>query len=224
MCQRRRLARALQHQATLVELEAEIVYDSTVANEPSQPPPSSPPPSPPPQSPPSSTQLLPAVSRPVSRRLTIVMLQPQAADIAMESSPRLDSTGTNPASPTVHCSQFRLQQYQEQNRQSPQPTTALSPYPTPPAAPPKDDFIPPSDSDAESECAINYDAAPAAKVFRRGQLHFHKSYTGREPVGFVDTDPDTSWSSRRGWHVCGSRYRGGQSSLARVQVSAAPWW
>jgi hypothetical protein len=57
MCQRRRLARALQHQAATL-VEAEIVYDSTVANEPSPPPPSSPPPSPPPPSPPSSTQLL----------------------------------------------------------------------------------------------------------------------------------------------------------------------
>jgi hypothetical protein len=206
MCQRRRRARASLHQATLAE--AEILYDSTVASDQqSLLPPSSPPPIPPSPSPP----LLPAVARPVSRRLTIV-IQPQAADIAMESPPRLDSTGTNPASPTVNCSQFRLQQYQEQNGQSQPPPAAFSPYPTPPAAPPKDDYIPPSDSDGvESECAINYDAAPAAKVFHRGQLHIHKSYTGREPVGFVDTglyeggqhdwyeaysEADVRWASR----------------------------
>jgi hypothetical protein len=62
-----------------------------------------------------------------------------------------------------------------------------------PAALPKNDYVPQSDSDAESECENNSGAVPAAKVFQRGQLHIHKSYTGLdsprelEPVGYVNT-------------------------------------
>ena len=94
-----------------------------------------------------------------------------------------DPTISNPSSPTIHCSQFRVQQYLEHN--DPSPLTALSPYPTPPEAPPKDGYVSPSDSG--SEPASTHDDAPAAKIFHRGQLHFHKTYTGPEPIGYVDT-------------------------------------
>jgi hypothetical protein len=180
MCQRRQHARSLQHRAELSEAEA--VYNNTVANEPSPWPPPSPPSvlpsSPTPQSP--LTLTIPAVARPVSRRLTITMEQPQAAETVVSA------TASNPASPTVYCSQFRLQQYQEQRERSP-PTASVSPYPTPPEAPPKDQYISPTTSDSGSDCAEPYGGAPAAKVFHRGQLHIHKAYTGPEPVAYVDT-------------------------------------
>jgi hypothetical protein len=183
MRQRRQHARSLQHRAALSESEA--VYDSTVANEPSP----WPPPSPPSVLPSSQTPLtltIPAVARPVSRRLTITMEQPQAAETVVESPPRLDQTASNPASPTVNCSQFKLQQYQEQRERSP-PTASISPYPTPPEAPPKDQYIWPSTSDSGSDCAEPYGGAPAEKVFHREQLHIHKAYTGPEPVACENT-------------------------------------
>ena len=67
-------------------------------------------------------------------------------------------------------------------------------YPTPPAAPPKDDYIP--ESDSECSRANNYGQppgrqrsrrAPPAYIFRDGQLMFDKMYQGRQPFTFVDT-------------------------------------
>ena len=178
MCQRRQHARSLQHRAALSEAEA--VYDSTVANEPSPWPPP-PPPSVLPSSPTPLTLTIPAVARPVSRRLNITTEQPQAAEAVVSA------TESNPASPTVYCSQFRLQQYQEQRERSPNDSPSISPYPTPPQAPRKDQHIWPTTSDSVSDCAEPYVGARAAKVFHRGQLHIHKAYTGPEPVAYVDT-------------------------------------
>ena len=177
MRQRRQHARSLQHRAALSEAEA--IYDSTVANQPSPWPP---PPSPSvlPSSPTPLTLTIPAVARPVSRRLNITTEQPQAAEAVVLA------TESTPASPTVYCSQFRLQQYQEQRERSP-PTASISPYPTPPESPPKDQYISPTTSDSGSDCAEPYGGAPAAKVFHKGQLDIHKAYTVPEPVAFVDT-------------------------------------
>ena len=67
-------------------------------------------------------------------------------------------------------------------------------YPTPPAAPPKDDYIP--ESDSECSQANNYCQPPGrqrsrrarpAYIFRDGQLMFDKMYQGRQPFTFVDT-------------------------------------
>jgi hypothetical protein len=112
MRQRRQHARSLQHRAALSEAEA--VYDSTVANEPSPWPPP-PPPSVLPSSPTPLTMTIPSVARPVSRRLNITTEQPQAAEAVVSES----ATESNPASPTVYCSQFRLQQYQEPEQRAP---------------------------------------------------------------------------------------------------------
>jgi hypothetical protein len=49
-----------------------------------------------------------------------------------------------------------MQQYQESFAL---PTTAYSPYPRAPAAPPKDDYVQLLDWDAKSECANNFGAA-----------------------------------------------------------------
>ena len=182
MCQRRRRARALQHQAAL--REAEAVYDSIVINEPSLQPSS--PQSPPPPPPPPSTPPLLVVSRPVSRRLTI-----QAASITPESAQSTPSVAESgavapscPESPEI-CSQpaesqESLHEYAEQSGISGR-------YPTPPAAPRKDQYIPPSESEAESSDTERPLRRPPAKVFRKGQLLYHKAYDGPKPITFVDT-------------------------------------
>jgi hypothetical protein len=84
MCQRRRLDKALQHQALLADVKA--IYDSTVGNEQSPLPPSTSPPSPPPPSPLASTLPTQAitVAPPVSRRLTLVTTLAEAANIMLD--------------------------------------------------------------------------------------------------------------------------------------------
>ena len=102
------------------------------------------------------------------------------------------------STPSQFCSQFRPQQYQEQRERSP-PTASISPYPTPPEAPPKDQYISPTTSDSGSDCAEPYGGAPAAKVFHRGQLHIHKAYTGPEPprVSYVDMEASMTGTRRK---------------------------
>jgi hypothetical protein len=63
-----------------------------------------------------------------------------------------------------------------------------SPYPTPPAAPRKDQYIPESEG---SDGKYDRQRRPPrpARLFRNGQLIFHRTsrYTGPEPIGYVDT-------------------------------------
>ena len=106
----------------------------------------------------------------------------------------------SPESPVVYCSQYRVVQHAQQN--GPPPVAVAvgwlcdasdgpsSPpparYPTPPAAPRKDQHI----QNSDSECSDNCDrlrAPPAAYLFRDGGLLFHKTYQGRRPFTFVDT-------------------------------------
>ena len=56
---------------------------------------------------------------------------------------------------------------------------AESRYPTPPAAPHKDQYI--SESDLESYFASPSDSPPSA-LFRNGELYVHKDYKGRFPL------------------------------------------
>jgi hypothetical protein len=107
----------------------------------------------------------------------------------MPASTRPDHPNLSSPTVTIYCSQVRVQQYMKQNCQnepSP-PTTAFSPYQIPPKVQPKEGYISPSESDEELECSNNYNCEPAAKIFSRGQFLFHKTYTGLEPFGFVDT-------------------------------------
>ena len=80
------------------------------------------------------------------------------------------------ASPGVICSQYRLQLYEEEIRNSR--------YPTPPAAPPKDDYVSASQSEGGSQSPQRQ---PPARVFRNGKLKVHKWYTGPIPLTYVDT-------------------------------------
>ncbi len=57
-------------------------------------------------------------------------------------------------------------------------------YPTPPAAPLKDDYIPDSESEGESQSSLRQ--APA-RVFRNGELKVHKTYNGPVPLTYVDS-------------------------------------
>ena len=61
-----------------------------------------------------------------------------------------------------------------------------SPYPTPPAAPRKDQYIPESEG-SDDEYERQRRPPLPAKVFRYGQLMFHRTYKGPEPIGYVDT-------------------------------------
>ncbi len=76
----------------------------------------------------------------------------------------------------VVCSQYRLQQFEE--------GILSSRYLTPPAAPPKDDYIPDSESEGENQSSLRQ--APA-RVFRNGKLKVHKMYNCPVPLTYVDT-------------------------------------
>ena len=80
------------------------------------------------------------------------------------------------ASPGAICSQYRLQLYDAEIRNSR--------YPTPPAAPPKDDYVSASESEVGSQSPQRQ---PPARVFRNGKLKVHKWYSGPIPLTYVDT-------------------------------------
>ena len=95
----------------------------------------------------------------------------------------VDESDSVPASrstsPAVVCSQYRLRcllpvQWEE--------GILSSRYQTPPAAPPKDDYI--YESEDESQSPLRQ--APA-RVFRHGKLKIHKTYNGPVPLTYVDT-------------------------------------
>jgi hypothetical protein len=57
-------------------------------------------------------------------------------------------------------------------------------YPTPPVAPPKDDYIPDLESECENQSSLRQ--APA-RVFRNGKLKVHKMYNDPVLLTYVDT-------------------------------------
>ena len=97
--------------------------------------------------------------------------------LALESTQPVDEADADfsslPESPNSCCSQRRLQEYEDQIK--------FSTYPEPPDAPRKDQYIPESESEAESP------RPPPSKVFRDGKLMIHKTFTGQAPITFVDT-------------------------------------
>ena len=183
----KKLQRSSEYHERLAELD--IVHDQAFAN--SEPPSTPTPPlsfagspSPPPPAAPHAPRAV--------RRLNITMGSHQTADPAArprwpsleltanqveEAECSRDSDAVAPAlegSPEVWCSQVRLHEYKLSGR-----------YPTPPPAPPKDQYIPPSESDAERSDSKR--PRPPAKVFRKGHLMYHKAYCGPRPITYVDT-------------------------------------
>ena len=90
---------------------------------------------------------------------------------------------------------------------------AESRYPTPPAAPRKDQYI--SESDLESDC-VSPSQSPPSALFRNGKLYVHKDYEGRIPLCHYATglpaghphdfyvcfsERDVVWANRVRFHI-----------------------
>ena len=117
-------------------------------------------------SPPSPAPPPPAASC-AARRLQIgavEYMQEAESTQPVADSAAVDQSG--PESPDINCSQLSRH------------------YPTPPGAPPKDQYHPPTPVDSESEADS---PPPPAKIFRRGVLQYHASYKGPVPIAYVDT-------------------------------------
>jgi len=128
-----------------------------------------------------------------------------ANSVVEESPPPLDDVSpVSPASPAIYCSQYRLEEYERQNgppagyekvggwlrdvkaaNESEGPEPPRDRYPTPPAAPRKDQYV----EDTYSDRSDSFPRArvPPAHLFRDGRLMFHNTYQGRRPFTFVDT-------------------------------------
>ena len=59
-------------------------------------------------------------------------------------------------------------------------------YPTPPAAPRKDQYVSESDSDYGRQRRRRQRSPPATRI-KHGVLHVHKDYEGRLPLCYYDT-------------------------------------
>ena len=188
------------------------LYDNAVQSEASvsamPPPPSPPPPPPPPSPPPPQDAALPRAVR----RLVMMENQHTADSPPLpieESFPDLSQNEESPPSTFPDLSQNRLEEHEQRHRPlsgdeqvggwmsdlhaanaSDGPSSPHR-YPTPPAAPRKDDYIPDSEtesvSDSERSDKRQRPRAPPAYIFRDGQLMFHKAYQGRMPFTYVDT-------------------------------------
>ena len=181
---RRDIARAIEHRKLIAEkessYEAAILPDSDpgrVAQLPQD------------HSTPQHKAVSPAGSlppRPVAgravRRLQLAMpventtqalepMQAQAFDEAASAASQ-----SCPESPNSCSSQDRFQEYANQIR--------FSRYPMPPDAPRKDQYNPESESESAAESPLRQ---PPAKVFRRGELMYHKKFRGQLPITYVDT-------------------------------------
>ncbi len=109
------------------------------------------------------------------RRLNITMGSQQTADPAAQ-----------PQSSSLECATSPV----EEAEWAPSYYDQLSPpYLTPPPAPPKDQYIAPSDTESGAEISDS-ECPPRrlpAKVLRNGQLMYHKAYDGPRPITYVDT-------------------------------------
>ena len=116
------------------------------------------------------------------------------------------------SSSPIICSQLRQQQCEEAIRRR-GAEEAESRYPTPPAAPRKDQYI--SESDLESDCVSPSQSLPSA-LFRNGKLYVHKDYEGRIPLCHYATglpaghphdfyvcfsERDVVWANRVRFHI-----------------------
>ena len=109
--------------------------------------------------------------------------------------------GKAPASPIVHCSQYRMEEYERQNGpipghnmvsdwlrnvQAAYEFDGQASYSTPPAAPRKDQYI--SDSDSEyGRPPRGRQRSPPVTLIKDGVLHVRKDYEGTLPLCYYDT-------------------------------------
>ena len=153
--------------------DEERLHDNAVASEPSVS--ATPSPSPPlmlPLDPPVDVARPRAVRRlPLDHR--------QATDSPPQRSP----------SPVVYCSQYRMEEYKLQNGSMPGNekvgdwlrANGPSPYPSPPAAPPKDQYVSDSEREDERPRRRRRQSQPLTLI-KDGELYVHKDYTGRLPL------------------------------------------
>ena len=170
-CRQKKYQRSSEHHARLAELDTVHNQAFTDSPPPSTPPPplalaGNPSPSPPP--PPRAV-----------RRLNMLICSQQTADPAAQPQ-SLSQEPECAASPD------------EEAEWAPSYLDQLSPhYPTPPPAPHKDQYVPPSDRDSQSEAETSDSECPPrrlpAKVLHNGQLKYHKAYDGPRPITYVDT-------------------------------------
>jgi hypothetical protein len=92
------------------------------------------------------------------------------------TSPCLLSTYTT-LHPVQNHLAYRLQQFKEAIIRN-------SPYKTPPEVPWKNQYIPETESESESQSPLRQ---PQAKIFRNGKLQFHQTYKGPVPRNYVNT-------------------------------------
>ena len=136
------------------------------------------------------------------RRLS--MGDQQAADSTpgrSPSPPRPASPAAEepPASPEVYCSQYRMEEYERQNGPLPgrdkvggwlrdvraaYESDGPSFYPSPPAAPHKDQYV--SDSENGRPRRRRRRSPPVTRI-KDGVLYVHKEYQGQLPLCYYDT-------------------------------------
>jgi hypothetical protein len=97
------------------------------------------------------------------------------------ASPVVDEAS---ASPIVHCSQYRVEEYERQNG----PLSGHEPHDklTVPAAPCKDQYVSDSDSEYGRPRRRRRRSPPITRV-QDGVLYVHKDYEGRLPLCYYDT-------------------------------------
>jgi len=167
---------------------------------------------PPPSTPPlpvENTSLPPPPPPPAHRavrRLSLGNVQADTPPRRSPSPPRAASPAAEepPASPVVYCSQYRMAEYERQNGPLPDhdkvdgwlravQAAHESDGQTPPAAPPKNQYVSDADSEDDSQYVSDADSVDERRRRRRrpsqpvtriknGNLYVHKDYTGRLPL------------------------------------------
>ena len=131
------------------------------------------------------------------RRLTMENQQPElpqrTPSPGCAASPVIEEA---PASPMVYFSQFRMEAYERQNEplhqknggwlravQAVYASDGPSPFPTPPGAPRKDQYISDSDLEYGRDCPrLRCRRSPPLTRIKNGDLYVQKDYEGRLPL------------------------------------------
>ena len=136
------------------------------------------------------------------RRLSMGDQQAASSTPGRSPSPPLPASPAAeepPASPEVYCSQYRMEEYERQNGPLPghdkvggwlrdvraaYESDGPSFYPSPPAAPHKDQYV--SDSENGRPRRRRQRSPPVTRI-KDGVLYVHKEYQGQLPLCYYDT-------------------------------------